>query len=89
MTTIREGWWIPEQPVEVRQRRLPRWILGEIDGQVCYSKGGTEHFYCKVQTFINWMKRTNAQLRTKDSAPATLAQAGLSSPPSIGEEHGV
>lgn len=72
MSTIKEGWWIPEQLPEPRQRRLPRWILGEINGQVCYSKGGTEHFYCQVQTFINWMKRTNAELRTKDSATPRL-----------------
>lgn len=84
MTTIREGWWIPKQSPEVRQRRLPRWILGEINGQLCYSKGGTEHFYCKVQTFINWMKRTNAEFKTKDSAPAQLPPASPS--PSIDEK---
>lgn len=80
---IKEGWWIPEQRPDLRQRRLPRWILGEIGGQVCYSKGGTEHFYCRVQTFVNWMKRTNAAFKTKAVAPAELAQNGVSSPPSI------
>jgi len=70
-TTIPEGWYIPEQIPNARFRRLPRWVLGEIDGIIRYSKGGNEHFCCRVQTFINWARRTNAAKGSSDKESPT------------------
>jgi hypothetical protein len=35
---------------------------------------GNQHHYCKIQTFVNWMKRTNAQLQNRRSDSITEKQ---------------
>lgn len=64
---ITEGWYVPAPPLptEERKHRFARWVLGEIDGKVCYSKGGTDHYFCKPSTFLNWCKRAKATRQTR------------------------
>jgi hypothetical protein len=60
MPSIPEGWYIPA-PDPNGRTRYNRWVLGEIRGMVRYSKGGTEHFMCQVETFRKWLKRYDAR----------------------------
>ena len=67
---ITEGWYIPQREDRVDSSKVfPRWVLGEIGGKVCYSRGGDAHHYCLARTFINWMKRTNAKLQRRPAQP--------------------
>jgi len=57
---VTEGWYVPKDSPK-RGRRLPRWVLRVTESDVYYGKGGTSHFFCKLNTFQAWMRRTGAQ----------------------------
>lgn len=59
MSSIAEGWWIPESSPSLRTRH-PRWLLGEYRGYVRYSARGL-HRMCKIATFQRWRRRYHAK----------------------------
>lgn len=59
MNEVANGWYIPT-PDPKGRRRLPRWVLGTINGVIRYSKGGSEHFMCSPRTFQKWVKQYGA-----------------------------
>ena len=60
MSDISTGWYIPLPNAKV-SRQLPRWVLGVVNGRVCYSKGGTKHCDCSIETFQKWMRNKKAE----------------------------
>lgn len=68
--TVTEGWYVLPPQGERARTRYNRWVLGEIRGMVRYSKGGTQHFMCKVETFQKWLRRTGAKLASPRNSTA-------------------
>jgi hypothetical protein len=63
--TIAEGFYIPAPDPKGATTRYTRWVLGEVRGMVCYSKGGDEHFMCSAETFAKWIKAYKVRYEPK------------------------
>lgn len=56
MTTISEGLYVPTD-LGKRAHIWHRYVLGQLKGMVCYSRGGENHYHCSATTFEKWIKR--------------------------------
>jgi hypothetical protein len=56
--SVEEGHYVPTAQ---KHYVYPRWVLAVSETHVYYSRHGTEHFFCRVETFREWVKRSKAR----------------------------
>lgn len=58
---IAEGLYVPTN-LGKRAHIWHRYVIGELDGMVRYSRGSDrQHFVCKATTFAKWIERYEAK----------------------------
>lgn len=51
----------PSEKAVLRTRKIMRRVVAIHDGVVCYSNGGNQNRFCKLHTFLRWIKRKTVE----------------------------